>query len=210
LGPAVVSKLLRKISQGFSRESILQDKSPWEDKRETRVFSTAVSLVDDGNYPGGVFAAPFDMEGTPAQKTVLVDRGFLKTYLYDTYHATQENRLSTGNFVRSVDGESPHIGPTNLFIEPAATSFGELEAGIERGFSLQSVDEMDAVSQKPDERTLYCSGWRVENGKRTQPVRQVALNIDLRHVLESASQVGDDLTFYGSYGSPSILFENIL
>ena len=52
-------------------------------------------------------AAAFDMEGSPTQKTTLVERGILKSFIYDSYFGARENRLSTGNYIRDFDHEFP-------------------------------------------------------------------------------------------------------
>src|SRR5581483_7264668 len=75
-----------------------------------RIGSELVTLVDDGRIPRGLGTAPFDAEGVATQRTVVFERGTLRTFLYDTYYGRKLGAASTGNAAHG------GIGPSNFYL----------------------------------------------------------------------------------------------
>ena len=95
--PYVATRFLGIIAQMVDAEAVQKNKSLFKDRLGQRVGSEAISLVDDGTFPGGIGSFPFDSEGVPSQRTELIRDGQLTSYLYDTYTAHRDNTESTGN-----------------------------------------------------------------------------------------------------------------
>src|SRR5206468_6147551 len=80
--------------------------------------------VDDGTLPGALGSRPFDGEGLPTRRTVLVGEGTLQSYLLDTYSARKLGMTSTHHASR--DGAGVGVGTTNLMLLPGAAPPEEL------------------------------------------------------------------------------------
>jgi PmbA protein len=212
LGAPVMAVLLREISGWFSASNVQRGTSPLTrpaSSRDKRKFSAGITLIDDATLPYGLNTTPFDMEGTPSQKTVLIEKGVFQNLLYDSYQAAQENRLSTGNLIRPLNAHFPEVGITNLFLAPSPKKVVTLVSDMGQGVYLETLDEIDIPSNQPFLRRLTGSGWRVEHGTCVQPVHSVDFTIDLRQLLDHAGETANDLTFFGEIGSPSIFFPEI-
>src|SRR5207245_9824032 len=82
--------------------------------------------------PGDLGSKPFDGEGLPTRKNVVVERGVLKSYLLDTYAARKLGLASTGNAARSV-GEASSVGATNLYLAPGMATPEAIVRSVTRG-----------------------------------------------------------------------------
>jgi predicted Zn-dependent protease len=209
LSPAAVAAILSPMSPWFSAEEVQAGRSPLTDRRELPVFSKFIDLIDDGRHPLSPEASPFDLEGSATQETKLVAAGVLRDYLYDTYAATRENRLSTGNFLRAQDAAGPAIGASVLYVKPSAVRAATLRRAVSQGLFLQTITEVTAADRSPTSLQLRGNGWRVESGRCVEPLRDVVLTVDAIDLFARAVGVGDDLAFFNRFGAPSILFEDV-
>ena len=91
-----------------------------------------VTVYDDGRVVGGLGSRPFDGEGLPTRKTIVVERGVLKSYLLDTYSGRKLGLPSTGNASRSV-GENPSVGPTNFYLAPGTKTAQDIIKTVKQG-----------------------------------------------------------------------------
>ena len=102
------------------------------DKLGQTIASDLMTLYDDGRMVGGLGSRPFDGEGLATRKNTIVERGVLKSHLLDTYSGRKLGLPSTGNVSRSV-GESPSVGPTNLYPVPGWKSPQEIISSVRGG-----------------------------------------------------------------------------
>jgi PmbA protein len=204
LDPYVATELLEVLAAAFLAENVMKGKSLLAGRVGTAIASSQVTIVDDGTLPGGLATTPFDAEGVPHRPTVLVDRGDLQGYLYDTYHGARMGQPSSGNAVRGGVKGLPHLGITNLFLQPAATPAAQLLAGIERGIYLTDVMGMHTADPISGDFSVGASGLLIEGGVLTSPVRGIAVAGNLLELLARIDGVGDDLRFFGSVGAPSL------
>src|SRR6202041_819961 len=89
----------------------------WANQLGQQVASSNVTVIDDGTIPGGFGTSPFDGEGLPSRRTVIVENGVLRNYLLNTYTARKLGMKSTHNASRGLAG-TPGIGCGNLYLEP--------------------------------------------------------------------------------------------
>ena len=92
-----------------------------------------MTVIDDGTIPGLFGTSPFDDEGVPSRRTVVIERGVLKSYLLNTYAARKLGMKTTGNASRGLTGNAG-IGHGNFFIEKGVQSPEQIIAGIPNGF----------------------------------------------------------------------------
>ena len=204
----VIAELLGFLSTSFSAEEIDKGRSMLAKKVEQKVFSEKVTLFDDGLYPGGMGTSPFDGEGTPCQKTLLVDHGTLKGALYNGYYARKQGCDSTGNASRSIKSP-PTVGYTNLYIENGSLSLDQLFDGISRGILITELMGVHTANPVTGDFSLGASGILIESGKLTKPVCGFAVAGNILDVFRKMTDIGNDLRFFGSVGSPSARISEI-
>ncbi|ACV63475.1 peptidase U62 modulator of DNA gyrase [Desulfofarcimen acetoxidans DSM 771] len=209
LEPYVAAGFLGLMSSSFTAEAVQKGRSLFANKIGSKVASELINVVDDGSLPGGIASAPFDGEGVPTAKTVLIKSGELKAYLYNTYTAKQDGVVSTGNGVRGSFKGTPEVGTTNFYIEPGNCSPGDLVKAVNSGLFVTEVMGMHTANPISGDFSVGVSGLLIENGQITKPVRGVAIAGNIITLLSSVNGVGSDLKFFGGKGAPTLRIEGI-
>jgi len=162
------------------------------------------TLVDDGTSPQGIASFPFDGEGVATQRTVLIDRGILKGFLYDTYTANKANTKSTGNGVRGSFRSLPGVGITNLFVLPGVSRPEQLIKEVSQGLFVTEVMGIHTANPISGDFSVGAAGILIENGELTRPVRSITIAGNLQEFLQGVEGVGEDLRFFGGIGAPTL------
>jgi len=161
-----------------------------------------VTVYDDGRMVGGLGSKPFDGEGLPTQRTTVVDRGVLTSYLLDTYSARKLGLSSTGNASRSV-GENPSVGPTNLYLVPGTKTAQEIIASVRQGLYVTELIGFGINMVTGDYSRGACGFW-IENGELAYPVEEITIASTLQRMFAGIELVGNDLVFRGRIASPTV------
>jgi PmbA protein len=161
-----------------------------------------VTIVDDGTLPGGLGSRPFDGEGLPSRRTIVVERGVLTSYLLDTYSAKKLGLASTGNASRSI-GESPSVGPTNFFLMPGTVSAPEIIRSVRDGLYVTELIGFGVNMVTGDYSRGACGLW-IENGELTYPVEEITIAGNLKQMFGAIEVIGNDLEFRGRIAAPTI------
>src|SRR5205085_3843374 len=132
LDPLVANSILQHIFEGVNGDSVYRGASFLAGKLGQKIASPNVTVVDDGTMVGGFGTSPFDAEGIPTRRTVVIENGVLKSYLLNTYTAKKLRLQTTANASRGLAG-TPGIGPGNYFLQPGQKSAKELIANIKEG-----------------------------------------------------------------------------
>ncbi|RLI81382.1 hypothetical protein DRP07_07480 [Archaeoglobales archaeon] len=120
LSPLATHQLLfHALYPAFSMENVMKGRSPLANRLNDEVFGE-ISLIDDGMKDGLFMSSPFDDEGNPTQKTVLVDSGILKNFLKDWKWSKEVSADPTGNGIRQERNSYPVTLPTNVLVEVQA------------------------------------------------------------------------------------------
>lgn len=207
--PAVASALLAKLSPWFFSDRLRHHKSPLRGQDPKHVFSPVLTLLDVGNHPESPYSGDFDYEGTLTRETTLVERGALRNLLFDTYEATRENRLSTGNWLKSPGASWPSVQVSTCCFRPAEQSPEALVQEAGHGVWLRRVESLEPLGEGSTRFQLKASGYLIENGVDGPARRGISLQFDAFELLRKAVGIGSDLTLFGTHGSPSILFEKV-
>ncbi len=205
LDPYVATSFLGLLAPSLSADAVQKNRSLLAERLGQAVAAAHVQIIDDGSLPGGIASAPFDGEGVPTRRTVLVDGGVLKAFLHNAYTAAREGVQSTGNGVRHSYKATPEVGHTNLFIAAGNTAPEAMIKDISRGLYITEVLGMHTANPISGDFSVGATGLLIENGQLTRPVRGVTLAGNIIDVLQKISGIGHDLTFYGSKGSPTLL-----
>ncbi len=167
-----------------------------------RLAPDFVTVYDDGRMIGGLGSKPFDGEGLPTRKTPVLDRGVLSSYLLDTYSGRKLGLASTGNASRSI-GESPTVGPTNLYLVPGTKTLEEIIATVPQGLYVTELIGFGINMVTGDYSRGACGFW-IENGELAYPVEEITIAGNLKEMFANIELVGNDLVFRGRIASPTL------
>ncbi|WNM57895.1 TldD/PmbA family protein [Candidatus Nitrospira allomarina] len=206
--PETAKGLLGHISSAVSGYSLYKGASFLLGQLGKSIASDMVTVVDDGRLAGGLGSRPFDGEGLPTRKTLVIDRGVLSSYLLDTYSGRKLGMASTGNASRSV-GENPTVGATNLFLSPGSYSPDEILKSMKRGLYVTDLIGF-GVNLVTGDYSRGAVGFWVENGELTHPVEEVTIAGNLQQILKDIEMVGNDLEFRGRVASPTVKIRKMM
>ncbi|MGA1843220.1 MAG: TldD/PmbA family protein [bacterium] len=183
------------IGHGLEADLVQKGLSVFANRIGDKVASSLITVIDDATLQGRRGSYYYDDEGIPAQRTVLVERGVLKGYLYDRLTALKGGASSTGNGRRESYQHVPIPRMSNTFIAPGTTPPGEIIAATRKGLLVKKMGggQVDTVSG--DFVFEINEGYLIEKGRVTRPVRGATLIGNGPKVLQNIDMVGDDLGY---------------
>lgn len=205
--PTMAAGFVGSVAGAANGDAVYKKSSFLAARLGQRIAPAWITLVDDGLKPRGLGTSPFDGEGVPTRRTAIVERGVLKSFLYDSFTARKAKAQSTGNASRGYRS-LPHIGTNNLYLEPGTKSPEELIREVPNGFYVTAMLGHGA-NTVTGEYSRGANGLWIENGELTRPVQEVTVAGNLLDMLEQLDAVGSDLTFHGSTGAPTIRFKEL-
>lgn len=183
------------IGHGLEADLAQSGLSVYSGKVGQQIASPLVTVVDDATLPGKRGSFCMDDEGTKAQRTVLVEKGILKTYLYDRLTAMKDGTLSTGNGRRESYRHRPIPRMTNTMIEPGATKPADILKVTQTGLFVRKMGGGQVNTVNGDFVFEVSEGYLIENGRIGDPVRGATLVGNGPGILMSIDLVGSDLGF---------------
>lgn len=193
LDPEVTASLLETLGAALAADNVLKGKSFLGGKEGQEVAAAAVTLVDDGRFPGANQTFPFDGEGVPTRRSVLVDGGRLKGWLHNAYTAAKMGAGLTGNGMRSSYMGPPRIDATTLYLLPSAAGREEILSSVEEGFLITELMGLHTVDTITGDFSLGAVGHRLRKGEVGEPVNGIGIAGTLLHLLKGIETVGSDL-----------------
>lgn len=200
--PETAGSLLRHLSSALSGYSLYKGASFLVGKLETKIASELVTMVDDGLIPGALGSKPFDAEGLPTRKKVVVEKGMLRSFLLDTYSGRKLGYPSTGNAARSV-GEPPGVAPTNFYLAPGPHTPQEIIASVEEGFYVTELIGF-GVNLVTGDYSRGAAGLWIHKGELALPVEEVTIAGNLKEMLLNIEEVGSDLEMRNRISAPTL------
>ncbi len=203
---AMQSLLSYTLIPELSAEHVQRKESPYYGKKGKEIASEILSIIDDGTLPMGVNSRRMDGEGVPSQSTVLVDRGILRNFMYDSYTASKEGVESTGNAIRSYDN-LPVPGATNFIIDANASeraSKEEIIGDIREGLLVQDVIGAHTASRASGDFSVVAQNACAINSGELSPVKQVMLVGNMQELLRRVELLGTDRRQVYNVVSPSV------
>ena len=191
-------------------DNVQRNQSPFKGKVGEKVASENLTIYDDGLFPGGLRTWAFDGEGAPHQKTLVIEKGVLRSFLYDSYSAKKEGKESTGNAGRAGYLSTPSIDTTNFHILPGNKTGDEILSEVDDGliiYYLQGAHSSNPVSGEFS--VVATPAWKIKKGEITHCSRGVMLAGNIFEVLKNVSLVGNNERQVGQLISPWIQVENV-
>jgi PmbA protein len=212
--PLVFIQVLTAITPALSAEAAQKGRSFLGPSVGQKIAPEGFDLVDNGRLAGGLGSSPFDDEGVNTQTTPLIERGRLKTLLYNSYAARKAGIEPTGNAGRGSFRMPPLTAPTNLFVKPGAQTREDIIGGVSNGLYVMGLQGLHAgVNAVTGQFSAGAYGLRIVNGQLAEPVREITIASSCAEILKKIAAVGSDLRFVpmgASYGSPTVAVEGLV
>jgi len=183
------------IGHGLEADLVQSGISVYRGRIGEQVASPLVNVIDDATIPYARGSFPFDSEGSPGQKTVLVENGILRGYLYDRLTAMKEGCSSTGNGRRESYHAKPIVRMTNTLIAPGSSDPVEIVRAVPAGLFVKKMGGGQVNTVTGDFMFEVSEGYLIENGDVGEPVRGATLTGNGPDVLKKILMVGSDLGF---------------
>jgi len=195
--------LLGGILGAVDGERVLQGASFLAKMPGQKIGSELMTIVDDGTREKGLASAPFDGEGVPTGRRVIVDQGVLKGFLYNTAVAKRAGVKSTGNASRDGFTSLPGIGPHNFFMAAGGAKFDDIIAATKSGLLVKSVTGY-GINPANGNFSGGAAGFWIENGKIAFPVQGLTIAGTADEILNGIDLMADDLDLNLSMAAPTV------
>ena len=210
--PEIAKGIMGSIFEAANGDAIYRHATFFDEMLGERVAGENITVVDDGTMVfdgiGGFGTRPFDGEGLPTRRTVLVEKGILKSYVMNTYTARKLGLRSTGNASRGLAG-APGIGAGNFYLQPGTMSAEELIGEVRQGLYVTETMGF-GVNLVTGDYSQGASGLWIENGELTFPVEEITIAGNLKEMYRNIVAIGSDLVFRGASASPTIRVEGMM
>jgi TldD protein len=184
------------VGHGLEADGIEKQTSFYTGLVGTRVGSRHITVVDDGTLANLRGSFDFDDEGTPSGRTVLIEDGILKGYIYDLLTSWKLKAVPTGNGRRESYMHYPLVRMTNTFITPGNLSPDEIIAATPNGIFTKHLGGGEVDTATGNFTFGVREAYRIENGRITSPVRGATLIGNGPEILKRIDMVGDDVSFW--------------
>ena len=198
----VAYAVLGGILGAVNGESVLQGASFLGKRLGQKIASDLVTLVDDGTLPKGPASEPFDGEGVPTAKRIIVDKGVLAGFMYNTIVAKRAGVRSTGNASRDGFSSLPGIGPHNFYMAAGTSKRADLIQATPRGLLLTEVTGY-GINPVNGNFSGGAEGFWIEDGKIAFPVKGVTIAASADEMLSGIDMVADDIDLDRSMTAPT-------
>lgn len=212
----VMANLLTTYASIFSAENAQKGLSLLKDKEGELIASELITITDDPVHKDALVPSTFDGEGVATYTKNVVANGKFLTLLHNLTTSAKAGVKTTGNASKASYASPVGISPYSFYINPVKGSLEDLMAEAENGIYLTSVEGMHAGANAiTGDFSLSSEGFKIENGKKTTPIKGFTISGNFLQLMKDISHVGEDLKFrpsaFGSFrcGSPSVLVKGI-
>jgi len=214
--PEIARSIIGNIFDAANGDAIYRHATFFADMLGERVAGENITVVDDGTMVfdrggmqiGGFGTSPFDGEGLPTRRTVLVENGVLKNYVMNTYTARKLGMQSTGNASRGLAG-NPGIGAGNFYLEPGTLTPEQVIGDVKDGLYVTETMGF-GVNLVTGDYSQGASGLWIENGELAYPVEEITIAGNLKDMYKNIVAIGNDLVFRGASAAPTIRVEGMM
>jgi PmbA protein len=219
-GPETARSLMGNLIAAADGDSIYRNSSMFSGKLGEQVAGENITMVDDGTMvfehaladgstlkTGGFGTSPFDGDGLPTRRTVIIERGILKNLMLNTYTGRKLSMPSTGKASRGLAG-APSIGGGNYFLEPGTLTPEQIIADIPNGLYVLSTMGF-GVNLVTGDYSQGASGLWIENGELAYAVEEITIAGNLKDIFRNVTAIGNDLEFRSSGAVPTVRIEGM-
>jgi PmbA protein len=192
----VATMVLSVVSGALSGEAVAKGRSFFAGRVGEQVGDPGLTLVDDPTDPRAYGAAAYDAEGLACRRNLLIDRGVLCGFLYDTVSASRAGVASTGSAVRGGFSGTPSPGCRALTLAPGPEGYDEdgVLVAVGEGLFVQSMTGVHSgVNPISGDFSVGAEGLMIRDGRLAEPVREITVASTLQRMLQSLVAVGADV-----------------
>jgi len=213
LHPEVTAELLGLIGEMLSGEAVLKGRSLFAGRLGKPIATSQLTLIDDGCLllPDGrpaLASTPWDGEGVPTQRKMLIEGGELRSFLHSLRSAAEMVCAPTGNAARGLSG-NPEVATSNLYPAPGTWSPSDLFREARNGVYITEVMGLHTVDPVSGELSVGASGLRIREGALAEAVDRFTFSGNLQDFLTRIVGVGEDLRWFGTTAGLSLLLEEM-
>ena len=192
---AGASGILLHEAMGHAFEADFNRKgtSIFADKMGQQICPKGIQIIDDGTLMGNRGSLNFDDEDIPGQKTYMVEDGVLTSYLHDRISAAHYGVRPTGNGRRESFRYAPLPRMRATYMESGTAKAGDLIASVSKGIYVDEFSNGQVQIGEGDFTFYVKSGYLIENGRLTQPVKDINIIGNGPEALAAMEGVADDL-----------------
>lgn len=205
--PRTARSLLGHVFDAIDGRSIYRTASFLAGKLGEKIAAGSVNIIDDGTIPGLMGSSPFDDEGVPSRRTVVVENGVLRNYLLNSYAARKLGMRTTGNASRGITGNAG-ISNGNFYLEEGTQTPEAMIRGVKNGFFVTELIGQ-GVNIVTGDYSRGAAGIWIRDGELAFPVSEVTIASTLQEMLQGIVGIGDDLRFRGSMESPTLMIREM-
>jgi PmbA protein len=223
LAPEAISELLmHTLCQEIKADSVQKNQSPLKGKINQEISSNLITIIDDGKIEGAIGSKPYDDEGVPTEAKTVIEKGVLKTYLYDAFSAIRNGKKPSGNSLRSSSeiiqkyAVEPQAAPTNLIIKPGNETFESLIKDIKKGIYVKKIIGAHTSNAVTGEFSVVAlTAYKIEEGEIKFPVKNAMIAGNILEILKNIDGVGkiqkqcQSLSIDSSIITPCIKIKNV-
>jgi PmbA protein len=218
--PEIAKSIMGNLLSAADGDAIYRNASMFADKLGEQVAGENITMIDDGTMVfdhtlpsgetiqvGGFGTSPFDGDGLPTRRTVVIENGILKNLMLNTYTARKLNLASTGKATRGLAG-APGIGGGNYFLKPGTQTPEQIIGDVKNGLYVLHTMGF-GVNLVTGDYSQGASGLWIENGELTHAVEEITIAGNLKDMFRNVSAIGNDLEFRGSGAVPTVRIEGM-
>ncbi len=207
----IFADILRCFCGNFYADNVQKGFSLLKGRIGEKIASDNITIADNPLLEKGFATTAFDSEGVATYSKNVIEKGVLKTYLYNLKSAAKDGTKSTGNGFKAGFKGSVSTSTTNFYIEKGSMTLEEMAEAVGEGLFITDVAGLHSGTNSiSGDFSVAAEGFKIEKGKITSPVNQITIASNFYDVLKNIEIIGDDLKFNSSaIGSPSVVIKDI-
>lgn len=199
--------LVYTFANALNADNVQRGRSVFADKVGEQILSPLLTIYDDGTLKRGLNTAQSDGEGVPSEKTTLIEKGFLRNFVYDLYTSKKGGVSSTGNGMRSSFADMPSVGFSNFIID-----FEDLKEISEVRDGLLVTDLLGAHTANPisgDFSVEAMNAFKIIDGDVSYPVKKAMISGNVFETFKKAWAASKETRQLGPFVVPPILVSEL-
>jgi PmbA protein len=201
--PFAFSDILEEaLAPSIDADNVQKGRSGLISKLGEELAVPELSIYDDGLVEAGIETSASDDEGVPSQRTTVIEKGVLKTYLYDSYTAGKAGVKSTGNGSRFSYTSPPSVGLRNFVIDyPQKDIIADTQSGV---FVNTIIGAHTANSISGDFSVEARNAFTIKDGVLDKPIKSLMISGNAFELLRNITGAGLDVRKVGGIITPSV------
>lgn len=211
-GKVLLSVIGEGIASALNADLVQRGRSYMSTKMNQKFGTDSLTVVDDGLVEGGPLTRRFDVEGSPRQRTVLIEKGVVRGLLHNSYTAGKAGTRSTGNASRSgglLDFRGQvTIAPSNIVVETGDWRLEEMIQEVGDGLLILDTHDVPNIATGDLSAMVTC-GYIIEKGEVKIPVKHTLFAVNIADLVRNIEAIGNERAKHFNLYSPPLLVSEV-